>query len=391
MLASDCAKSIDQLTDPSSSSFSAIPRYIHRNHALCIRECVQGRDSSRPEWSASKISSKHVRTKPLGKSSLLVSEMGCGAWSWGDKSGYWKNWDKSSCEQAFKTAVDTGLTFIDTAEVYGFGQSERFLGEFIKSYGPGASSPSPSPSVQVATKYAPLPWRQSASSVVSALDASLERLDRKSVSLYIQHWPGFFLNAFSNQATLEGLQMCLESGKTEAVGVSNFNARRVREAARYFEGKGGCLSSNQVQYSLLYREPERNGVMEACREYGVSVVAYSPLCQGMLTGKYSKDRIPEGPRGMYFKEARFAEVGVLLDLLGAVSKEIGKSPTQISLKWLMQKDDLIVPIPGVRNAQQVEEVAGACGDWRLSEGVMAELDAVSARIPSSTGAPFEKW
>jgi len=345
--------------------------------------------------SASKISSKHVRTKPLGKSSLLVSEMGCGAWSWGDKSGYWKNWDKSSCEQAFKTAVDTGLTFIDTAEVYGFGQSERFLGEFIKSYGPGASSPSPSPSpspsVQVATKYAPLPWRQSASSVVSALDASLERLDRKSVSLYIQHWPGFFLNAFSNQATLEGLQMCLESGKTEAVGVSNFNARRVREAARYFEGKGGCLSSNQVQYSLLYREPERNGVMEACREYGVSVVAYSPLCQGMLTGKYSKDRIPEGPRGMYFKEARFAEVGVLLDLLGAVSKEVGKSPTQISLKWLMQKDDLIVPIPGVRNAQQVEEVAGACGDWRLSEGVMAELDAVSARIPSSTGAPFEKW
>ena len=329
--------------------------------------------------------SKHVRTKPLGKSSLLVSEMGCGAWSWGDKSGYWKNWDKSSCEQAFKTAVDTGLTFIDTAEVYGFGQSERFLGEFIKSSGPQASS------VQVATKYAPLPWRQSASSVVSALDASLERLDRNSVSLYIQHWPGFFLNAFSNQATLEGLQMCLESGKTEAVGVSNFNARRVGEAARFFEGKGGCLSSNQVQYSLLYREPERNGVMEACREYGVSLVAYSPLCQGMLTGKYNADRIPEGPRGMYFKEARFGEVGVLLDLLGAVSKEIGKSPAQISLKWLMQKDDLIVPIPGVRNAQQVEEVAGACGDWRLSDGVMAELDAVSARIPSSTGAPFEKW
>ena len=340
--------------------------------ASASKDVVPGQKFSKP------------RTKPLGKSSLQVSEMGCGAWSWGDKSGYWKNWDKSACEGAFLKAVDTGLSFIDTAEVYGFGQSERFLGEFIKSSGTESS-------VQVATKYAPLPWRQSASSVVSALDASLERLDQKSISLYVQHWPGFFLNAFSNQATLEGLQMCLESGKTEAVGVSNFNERRVREAARFFEGKGGCLSSNQVQYSLLYREPERNGVMEACREYGVSLVAYSPLCQGMLTGKYSRDRIPEGPRGMYFKEARFKEVGVLLDLLAAVSKETGKSNTQIALKWLMQKDDLVVPIPGVRNAQQVEEIAGACGDWRLSDGVMAELDAVSARIPSSTGAPFEKW
>ncbi len=314
---------------------------------------------------------------------MQVSEIGIGAWSWGDRSNYWKGWEKSACEDAFLQAVNAGLTFVDTAEVYGFGQSERFIGEFIKSSG--------CTDVQIATKYAPLPWRQSASSVVSALDASLARLDRASISLYIQHWPGFFLNAFSNQATLEGLQMCLDSGKTEAVGVSNFNERRVREAAKFFEGKGGCLSSNQVQYSLLYREPERNGVLEACREYGVSLVAYSPLCQGMLTGKYSRDRIPEGPRSMYFKESRFREVQVLIDLLAAVSEETGRSNTQIALKWLMQKDELVVPIPGVRNARQVEEIAGACGDWRLSEGVMAELDAVSGRIPSSTGAPFEAW
>lgn len=279
--------------------------------------------------------------------------------------------------------MDAGITFVDTAEVYGFGQSERFLGEFVKQK-PGVTP-------QIATKYAPLPWRQTASSVVSALDASLERLDQKSISLYIQHWPGFFLNAFSNKATLEGLQMCLESGKTEAVGVSNFNETRVREAAKFFESNGACLSSNQVQYSLLYREPERNGVLEACREHGVSLVAYSPLCQGMLTGKYSKNNVPEGPRSMYFKESRFREVQTLLDLMSAVSEETGKSKTQIAIKWLMQRDPCVIPIPGVRNARQVEEILGACGDWQLSDGAMAELNTVSNKIPSSTGAPFEKW
>ena len=279
--------------------------------------------------------------------------------------------------------MEAGITFVDTAEVYGFGQSERFLGEFIKQK-PGLMP-------QIATKYAPLPWRQTASSVVSALDASLDRLDQTSISLYIQHWPGFFLNAFSNEATLEGLMMCLEQGKTEAVGVSNFNSRRVHEAAKFFERRGACLSSNQVQYSLLYREPERNGVLEACREHGVSLVAYSPLCQGMLTGKYSKDNVPDGPRSMYFKASRFGEVQTLLDLMTAVSEETGKSKTQIAIKWLMQRDPCVIPIPGVRHAGQVAEILGACGDWKLDDGVMAELDAVSNKIPSSTGAPFEKW
>jgi aryl-alcohol dehydrogenase-like predicted oxidoreductase len=202
--------------------------------------------------------------------------VGIGAWSWGDKSNYWTGWEKAECQKAFDASMDAGLTFVDTAEVYGFGQSERFLGEFMKQRTDGAVP-------QVATKYAPLPWRQSSSSVVSALDASLERLGVSSIDLYIQHWPGFFLNAFSNPSILDGLQLCLESGKTKAVGVSNFNEKRVRDAAKFFEHGGACLSSNQVQYSLLYREPERNGVLEACRENGVSLVAYSPLCQGMLT------------------------------------------------------------------------------------------------------------
>jgi len=323
-----------------------------------------------------------VRQVKLGKSPVLVSEVGIGAWSWGDRSNYWAGWNKDDCQRAFDASMDAGLTFVDTAEVYGFGQSERFLGEFVKAAKSGAAPP------QIATKYAPLPWRQTASSVVSALDASLERLDKTSIELYIQHWPGFFLNAFSNQATLEGLQMCLDAKKTAAVGVSNFNASRVREAAKFFEGNGACLSSNQVQYSLLYREPERNGVLDACKEHGVSLVAYSPLCQGMLTGKYSAGNVPSGPRKMYFKNARFAEVASLLSLMDAIAQETGKSKAQIAINWLLCKD--VIPIPGVRNASQVADIVAACG-WRLTDGQVAELDRVSDKIPSSTGAPFEKW
>lgn len=97
--------------------------------------------------------------------------------------------------------------------------------------------------------------------------------------------PGFGLNAFSNDAYVDGLIQVKEQGLAQALGVSNFNKDRTRAAAKKLEAAGYCLASNQVQYSLLYRAAERNGVMEACREYGVTPVAYSPMCQGLLTGE----------------------------------------------------------------------------------------------------------
>lgn len=315
----------------------------------------------------------------LGKSPLQVSEMGLGAWSWGDRSGYWAGWTKEGSRSAYDAALNAGIDFIDTAEVYGFGLSEEFVGEFMRETG---TSP------VIATKFAPLPWRQTPDSLVAACRASLRRLGLPSMGLYIQHWPGFFLNAFANDAYLEGLARCVDLGLTSAVGVSNFNSSRVRNAAAVLEARGTCLSSNQVQYSLLYREPERNGVLEACREVGATLVAYSPLCQGLLSGKYSAASPPTGPRRAFFTDSRFSEISTLLDLLRKIGEERSKSPTQVALNWTLCKD--VLPIPGAKTAAQVEELAGALG-WRLSEGEVAELDAVSAKIPSSSGAPFEKW
>lgn len=319
----------------------------------------------------------------IGKSGVEVSSLGIGAWSWGDRSRYWQNeLDKDSNLTAYKALLEAGIDFVDTAEVYGFGYSEEYLGDFMRQTNSQSQ-------VAICTKFAPLPWRQTPGSLVGACKASLQRLGVDQVALYIQHWPGFFLNAFSNDAHLEGLAQAWEQGLCKAVGVSNFNAERVRKAAKFLESRGTCLSSNQVQYSLIYRAPETNGVLEACRENGVTLVAYSPLCQGLLTGKYSRDNRPTGPRAQLFTDQRYKDVEVLLDCMRAIAQEQGgKTLSQVAINWTLAKGCL--PIPGAKNAKQVAEIAGALG-WRLSDAEVAELDAVSAKIPRSTGAPFENW
>lgn len=324
--------------------------------------------------------------RQLGKSALTVSTVGIGAWSWGDRSGYWgynKGYGKTDNLTAYEATLKNGIDFIDTAEVYGFGLSEEFLRDFMRQTDTQSS-------VKIATKFAPLPWRQTPDSLVGACKASLNRLGLEKMALYIQHWPGFFFNAFANDAYLEGLARVAELDLATAVGVSNFNVDRVRKAATKLESRGTCLSSNQVQYSLLYRAPETNGVLEACKETGTTLVAYSPLAQGLLTGKYDGvTTVPTGPRASLFKEGRYSEIVKLLDLMKVVGAEHGgKTPTQVAVNWTMCKGAL--PIPGGKNEKQVEEIAGALG-WRLTDGEMAELDAVSGKIPSSTGAPFEKW
>jgi aryl-alcohol dehydrogenase-like predicted oxidoreductase len=228
---------------------------------------------------------------------------------------YWgKEYDKDAAKAGFDTLAASGLTFIDSAEVYGFGLSEEFTGEFVRS--------APGTSFQIASKFAPLPWRFTRGAVVDACRASLARLGMPKMSLYIQHWPGFATNGWSNDAFIEGLADCVDAGLCDAVGVSNFKAERVRSAVKALGARGVVLSSNQVQYSLLYREPERNGVLEACREAGVTVVAYSPLAQGLLTGKYtgSGAAAPSGPRAAVFTPARLAGVESLL----GVMREIGQ-------------------------------------------------------------------
>ena len=232
------------------------------------------------------------------------------------------------------------------------------------------------------------------------------------VALYICHWPGVL---GLTDAYVDGLADCQLAGLTQAVGararrerrcatpaeslrrsperagVSNFNAERVRSAAARLRARGVPLSSNQIQYSLLYRTPESNGVIDACREVGVTVVAYSPLAQGLLTGKYVEGGArPVGPRAAIFSDDKLRSISPLLGLMREVGAgHGGKTPAQVALNWVVCKG--AVPIPGVKTARQAAEVAGALG-WRLTAEEVAALDRASQPLSRTAfGAPMEQW
>eukprot|EP01023_Acetabularia_acetabulum_P044936 TRINITY_DN4539_c0_g1_i1.p2 TRINITY_DN4539_c0_g1~~TRINITY_DN4539_c0_g1_i1.p2 ORF type:complete len:359 (-),score=44.84 TRINITY_DN4539_c0_g1_i1:632-1708(-) len=353
---------------------------IQSNSVICRKKSRISRSScvANP---AALVSSKETIT--LGQSNLEVSSIGVGAWSWGDRSGYWgygSDYDKDDNLTAYKAVIDSGISFIDTAEVYGFGKSEEFLRDFMTE-----TKTSPT----IATKFAPLPWRFAEDSVVSALRASLTRLGLPQVGLYMIHWPGFFLNAFSNEEYVKGLAKCVDLGLTEAVGVSNFNATRIRDAHETLKQRGVVLASNQVQYSLLYRAPEKTGVLETCNELGITLMAYSPLCQGLLTGKYTPGNGPPGQRKLQYQDEKLREIEPLITLMREIGEQHGgKTPAQVAINWCMCKGTF--PIPGAKNSKQVQEISGAFG-WRLTKEEQQDLEKVSDKIPPSLGAPFENW
>ncbi|KAF3445037.1 hypothetical protein FNV43_RR14730 [Rhamnella rubrinervis] len=326
----------------------------------------------------------------LGGSDLKVTRLGIGAWSWGDTS-YWNNfeWDDrkmKAAKAAFDASVDSGITLFDTAEVYGSGfllgavNSETLLGRFIRE----RKEKEPEVEVAVATKFAALPWRLGRQSVLTALKDSLCRLGLPSVELYQLHWPG----VWGNEGYIDGLGDAVEQGLVKAVGVSNYSEKRLREAYEKLKMRGIPLASNQVNYSLIYRAPEENGVKAACDELGITLIAYSPIAQGVLTGKYTPENPPTGPRGRIYTPEFLTRLQPLLNRVKAVGENYSKTSTQVVLNWLMAQEN-VVPIPGAKNAEQAEEFAGALG-WKITEEEASELRSLASEIKPVIGFPVEK-
>lgn len=326
----------------------------------------------------------------LGGSDLKVTKLGIGAWSWGDTS-YWNNfeWDDrkmKAAKAAFDTSVDCGINLFDTAEVYGsrlsFGaiNSETLLGRFIKE----RKERDPGVEVAVATKFAALPWRLGRRSVITALKDSLCRLGLSSVDLYQLHWPGLW----GNEGYIDGLGDAVEQGLVKAVGVSNYSEKRLRDAYEQLKKRGIPLASNQVNYSLIYRLPEENGVKATCDELGITLIAYSPIAQGALTGKYTPENPPTGPRGRIYTPEFLTKLQPLINRIKEIGENYGKTPTQVVLNWLIAQDN-VIPIPGAKNAEQAKEFAGALS-WRLSDEEIAELRSLASEITPVVGFPVEK-
>lgn len=326
----------------------------------------------------------------LGGSELQVTRLGIGAWSWGDTT-YWNDfqWDDrkmKAAKGAFDASIDSGITLVDTAEVYGsrlsFGaeSSETLLGRFIKE----RKARDPEVEVCVATKYAALPWRLGRQSVISALKDSLSRLGLSSVDLYQLHWPGIW----GNEGYIDGLGDAVEQGLVKAVGVCNYSEKRLRDAYDKLKKRGIPLASNQVNYSLIYRAPEENGVKAACDELGVTLIAYSPIAQGALTGKYTPENPPTGPRGQIYTRDFLTKLQPLIKRIQEIGQKYSKTATQVVLNWLIAQEN-VVPIPGARNAEQAKEFGGAVG-WRISKEEIEELRSLASKIRPVVGFPVEK-
>jgi aryl-alcohol dehydrogenase-like predicted oxidoreductase len=311
-----------------------------------------------------------VETIRLGQNGAAVTPLCIGTWAWGDKLfwNYGNNYGAEELESAFKAALNAGITFFDTAEVYGTGLSEKFLGEFLKQ----ADKP-----VQIATKYAPIPWRIQGKAVADALTASLKRLQVERVDLYQVHW-GFAF--FMSQYTLmNALADEVESGRIGSVGVSNYSAEQMREAHQILARRGVPLAVNQVRYSLLSRQVESKGIIDTARELGVTILAYSPLAQGLLTGKYAVNNgaIPTGARkaDSRFKKEGLQKIEPVISLLRQIGEKYAKTPAQVALNWLICQGN-VIPIAGAKTAEQVVQNAGALG-WQLSNDEVAELETAT--------------
>ncbi|AFY48340.1 putative oxidoreductase, aryl-alcohol dehydrogenase like protein [Nostoc sp. PCC 7524] len=311
-----------------------------------------------------------METITLGKNGPSVTPLCLGTWAWGDKL-FWNYGDDYGPEQlqaAFTAALEAGITFFDTAEVYGLGLSEKFLGQFLQQ----TQQP-----VQIATKFGPLPWRFTGQSVSDALTDSLKRLQVESIALYQVHWPfAFFL---SQETLLNTLADEVKRGRIAAVGVSNYSAAQMREAHQILAARGVPLAVNQVRYSLLTRQIEGDGTFATARELGVTILAYSPLAQGLLTGKYTPESA-DNPSGARKLDPRFSKEGLqkiapVISLLRNLGEKYDRTPAQVALNWLIAQGN-VIPIAGVKTAEQVQQNAGALG-WKLSDDEVEELEKVS--------------
>ena len=308
-----------------------------------------------------------MNTISLGRSSLPVSRLGVGAMTWGDPRGLARlhpatlayggahGYDEEKA--ALEASLAAGVTLFDTAAMYSAGASERRLGELARGK-----------EVVLATKFPPS-FLSRTESLPKELDASIARLGR--VDLYQHHFPS---NRVSIPQLMDLMANAVEAGKIKAVGVSNYSAEQMRIAHAALARHGVPLASNQVEYSLLHRQPETNGVLDACDELGITLIAYQPLAGGALTGKYKPGDTPTGLRRFMptFRRKGLESLAPVVALLREIGERYGASPAQVALRWLIE-NERVLPIPGAKNGKQAADNAGALS-FRLTT---AEMDALN--------------
>ncbi|MBQ1761645.1 MAG: aldo/keto reductase [Aquincola sp.] len=310
----------------------------------------------------------------------LLPPIALGTWSWGQgfaggDTVFGHHLTEQDLRPVFSAAMAAGLNLWDTAAAYGAGTSESMLGRFVRDEARSE--------VLLSTKFTPqLASADAANPVAEMLAGSCERLGTDHIDLYWIHNPTQ-LNHWTRH-----LVPLLQQGRIRRVGVSNHNLAQIRQVNQTLGEAGFALSAVQNHYSLLYRSSEQAGILDHCREQGITFFAYMVLEQGALSGRYGVGRpLPEGSVRAATYNPVLAQLQRLTDTMREIGQPHGASVAQVAMAWAIAKGT--VPIVGVTRVAQVQEAAAA-GRLQLTPGEMQALEALAAQAGVDTRGAWER-
>lgn len=309
----------------------------------------------------------------LGRTDASISSIGLGCWQFssgfGLVGGFWPALPQALVDEIVQRSLAGGITWFDTAEAYGDGRSEFALARSLEKAGkrPGE--------VFIATKW--MPAGRFASSIGATIGTRVKQLSPYPIDLHQVHQPFGFSSV---EAEMDAMAELVTAKQVRFVGVSNFREKDLRRAHAALAKRGLPLASNQVKYSLLDRRIEKNGTLAAAKELGVTVIAYSPLEQGLLSGKFHRDPSLLAGTGIRKWTPAFRRLDKsrpLIDELEKIAQAHGATSSQVALAWLVTfHGDTVVAIPGATKTKHVDENVGAMG-LTLSRQELDRLDELS--------------
>ncbi|MGA1977021.1 MAG: aldo/keto reductase [Bacteroidales bacterium] len=313
-----------------------------------------------------------INLRPLGQTDMMVTPIGLGCWQFSKQSNmvgkFWPVLENDMINSIVSLSIEGGINWFDTAEIYGKGASERALSGALTMAGkkPGE--------VIIATKW--WPAFRFASNIKKTIDERIQALSPYPVDLYQVHQPFSFSGEKSQMIAMAEL---LERKLIKYIGVSNFSAQKMKNAWEALSKKGIPLASNQVQYNLLNRRIESNGIMETAKSLGISIIAYSPLAQGLVTGKFHDNpgllkNIGLRKYNPLFKPAGLEKSLPVVRLVKELALKYNVTASQVALNWLINfNGNTVFAIPGATKEIHVKENTGAMS-FKLSEEDMDRLD-----------------
>ncbi len=309
----------------------------------------------------------------LGNTDIEISPIGLGTWQFAEGKLFdrlvYECLPKEVAKGIVVTALEGGINWFDTAEAYGWGRSERCLAGALQAAGASDED------VVIATKW--FPSMRTSASIGKTIVARKKCLKPYSISLFQVHQPIAFSSVESQMDAMADL---VEFGLVRSVGISNFSAGWMRRADVRLRSRGLSLASNQVKISLLNRTVETNKVLATAKELGITLIAWSPLEMGVLTGKFHRDPslLDARPFGRRLVMKRLLERSAgLVRLLEEVGEANGVSAAVVALSWLVNfYGDTVVAIPGASSVSQVEQNVTA-NEFRLSDREMSRIDEAS--------------